>query len=85
MTTADYEYNGLAGCVVQRRSRATGRLVGLYQSHQAGMESDPALPWSTVCEVHGILVCHSTLALARAHLSDPAGWCELCRHGKDKQ
>lgn len=77
--SVQYEFNGLAGCVIQRKSRATGRLVGLYQSHQAGMESDPALPWATVCETHGVLVCHSTLILAGSHLSDPQGWCEQCR------
>ena len=58
-----------------------------------GGESDPPIPslrgaqtrgpWVTVCEVHDNLVCHPTLALAKAHAADPAGWCEDCRHYLD--
>lgn len=52
-----YDFNGLAGCVEQRKSRETGLLVGLYHAEQAGM--DPAAgAWATVCEAHGHLVSH---------------------------
>lgn len=74
----EYAFNGLLGCVVQQRSRITGALVGLYQAEQAGMDAE-AGRWSTVCETHGSCVNHSTLAAARAHLSDPTMWCEACR------
>lgn len=74
-----YTFNNLAGCVVQRISRITKTLVGLYSSEQSGMESDPELPWSTVCEVHHTLVSHETLAAARATLPDPTNWCDDCR------
>ena len=74
-----YAFNGLAGCVVQRKSRKTGTTVGIYQANQAGMESDPESPWATVCEVHHTLVCHTSLKLAFHHAPDPTGWCEDCR------
>ncbi len=74
-----YDHNGLAGCVEQRRNRITGFMVGVYHCVQAGMEDDPTIPWATVCEEHNMLVCHPTLALARSHAADPQGWCEDCR------
>jgi len=74
-----YEHNGLSGCVSQTRSRLTGTLVGLYHGEQSGIESDPDVPWVTVCEEHHTLVCHRTLELARSHQPDPCGWCQDCR------
>ncbi len=74
----EYSFNGLAGCVVQRKARQTKLLVGLYQAEQAGMESDSETPWATVCETHGSIVCHPTFQIAQSHLSDPVGWCEVC-------
>lgn len=75
-----YDFNGLAGCVMQRRSRVTGTLAGLYQAEQAGMDPE-AGNWVTVCEDHSTCVNHATLAAARAHLSDPTMWCDDCRGG----
>lgn len=77
--TRAYDAAGLAGCVEQRRARQTGRLVGLYRNDQAGLDDDEGrAPWSTVCEEHGHIIAHASLALARLHLSDPLGWCEQC-------
>lgn len=76
--TRDHKFNGLAGCVVQRRSRTTGHVVGLYHAEQAGMDPDSGA-WATVCEEHSSICNHDTLALARAHLGDPTMWCEQCR------
>jgi hypothetical protein len=73
-----YAFNDLAGCVVQRRSRRTGTLAGLYEAQQAGLDPD-AGRWVTVCEDHATCVNHETLAAARAHLPDPGTWCEACR------
>lgn len=81
----EYSFNGLAGCVIQRVSRETGTLVGLYQADQAGMESDPETPWATVCEEHHTLVCHTTLALAKDHLGYPTNWCEGCQEAVEKR
>jgi hypothetical protein len=72
-----YGYNGLAGCVAQVKNRETGRLVGLYRNDQADLDDDDGA-WSTVCEPHGMLVNHATLALARSHLAAPGDWCEDC-------
>lgn len=77
--TKVYEFNNLAGCVSQTKSRITGTLVGIYHGEQSGMESDPDCPWQTVCEEHSTLVGHSSLKLAREHAPDPTNWCEGCR------
>lgn len=74
----EYDFNGLAGCVSQRKAQTTGTLVGVYHGAQSGMEMDPEYPWITVCEVHANCVSHSTLALAKSHAADPEGWCEDC-------
>jgi hypothetical protein len=75
----EYGFNNLAGCVSQSRSRITGTLVGIYHGEQSGMESDPDVPWVTVCEAHNTLVGHPSLRLARHHAPDPTGWCQDCQ------
>lgn len=79
----EYDFNGLAGCVEQRKSRASGLMVGLYHAEQAGMDPE-AGKWATVCEAHGQIVNHASLCLARFHLADPEGWCEVC-NGTEKE
>jgi hypothetical protein len=71
------------GLVLQRKARSTGTLVGLYKSDDAGIESDPEYPWSTVCEPHGGVVCHETRKAAEAALSHPEDWCPTCQEGGD--
>lgn len=74
-----YHFNGLTGCVVQRKARSTGTLVGLYNGEQADLDTDGGTaPWSTVCEVHGTVISHSSRKLAESHLSSPQDWCEDC-------
>jgi len=58
-----YSLGGVAGLVESRRNRLTGTTIGLYQSLQSGIDSHPEWPWTTVCEEHGTLVCHRTLAI----------------------
>jgi hypothetical protein len=77
-----YEFNGLAGCVVQSRARTTRTIVGVYNSVQSGMENDPSIPWLTVCEEHGEVVGHCTLAIAREWASAPDTWCEDCQENR---
>jgi hypothetical protein len=36
------------GLVAYRKAQSTGTHVGLYRSLEAGIESDPELPWATV-------------------------------------
>jgi hypothetical protein len=73
----NYDFNDLAGCVVQQKSRTTGHLVGLYEADQALLDSSSGR-WATICEAHGHIVNHETLRHARSHLGDPCGWCEAC-------
>ena len=67
-----------SGCLKLRTTRK-GVRVGLYRSLEAGMESDPDHPYSTVCEEHNTLVCHETRRSAEQCLSHPEMWCEECR------
>lgn len=80
-----YHFAGLAGCVVQNISKKTGTLTGLYASLQSGMESDPELPWVTVCEPHNTLVGHPTMDAARYTLPDPTNWCDDCRENEKEK
>jgi hypothetical protein len=73
-----YAFNDLAGCVVQRKNRITGLLVGLYNAGQAGMDEESG-KWATVCETHSTICNHETLAAAKSHLADPTMWCEECQ------
>lgn len=84
MRIRHYSFSGLAGCVVQRRVRSTKTLVGVYHAEQAGIDSDPENPWVTVCEEHGSIVTHRTLAMAMSQLPDPSEFCEDCREEEEE-
>lgn len=74
-----YAYNGLAGCVEQHKARETGRVVSIVRNDQAKLDdNDGEYPYSTICDEHGFIVAHHTLALARRHATNPLGWCEVC-------
>lgn len=75
--TADYaDYAGLRQ---MRRCRRTGHMVGIYYGPEAELDTDDGRqPWSTVCEEHGTVCCHETLALARWHAPYADEWCEEC-------
>lgn len=79
-----YSFDGYAGCVTRFKSRATGTLVGLYASDEAGMECDPEFPWTTVCEAHNALVSHASLSLAM-QARDPSMWCEECQSAQERE
>lgn len=64
-----------AAAIVRRRARSTGTVVALYR---ATYESDPSIPWETVCEDHGGIVCHPTRRIAEGWLSHPEDWCPSC-------
>ena len=76
--TKYYCFNGLAGCVQQRKAQETGTLVGVYNAEQSGMEEDSTCKWLTVCEEHHNNVGHLTLKLALHHAVNPKGWCGAC-------
>lgn len=71
----------LAGCRQMRRTRQ-GAVVGIYNAREAHLD-EAGGAWATICEDHGVVVNHDTLALARWHASDPIGWCEECREGNE--
>lgn len=77
--------HGNAGCIQMRRARSTGTMVGVYDSLQAGMETDPSAAWMTVCEEHSSCVGHRTRKLALSHAAEPEGWCEDCREKIDRE
>lgn len=67
-----------AGLRQYNRSRVTGHYVGVYDGEAAGMDTEGGR-WQTVCEPHGAILCHETLALAKAFAPDGDEWCEECR------
>ena len=67
-----------AGVVAYHRARSTGTHVGVYRANEAGIESDPATPWATVCTDHAGVVCHTTRADAISWASRPHEWCPTC-------
>ena len=72
------EASNRAGCVQLRYCRDTGFLVGVYRSAEAGIEADPASPWTTLCEKHGLCCCHPNKRLALSHAAMPE-WCAECQ------
>lgn len=71
------------GRVEARKARSTGTLVGLYRSAEGGIESDPELPWSVVCEDHGGVLSMETRAMASTAMSQPDDWCPVCSGQED--
>lgn len=56
---------------------APALFVGVYDGREAGMDTD-AGRWQTVCEAHGGIISHQSLALANEHAPHPGEWCEWC-------
>lgn len=67
-----------AGLRQYRRARTTGTHVGVYNGEEAGMDTGGGCPWSTVCEEHGGVVSHPTLAAAKLFAPHPNEWCPTC-------
>lgn len=59
-------------------AQTTGTLVVVVDGEAAGLDVEGGR-WSTVCDDHGTVIAHDTLALAKSHAADPAGWCEECQ------
>lgn len=78
----DVERDRRAGCLILRRSRSSGTVVGLYRADEAGLDAD-AGPFATVCEDHGGIVNHRTRSIAESHLSHPIEWCPRCQGDED--
>lgn len=67
-------YAGLRSWTV---ARSTGTQVGVYDGEPAGMDTAGGR-WQTVCEPHGNIISHQTLALALAFRACPEQWCDRC-------
>ncbi len=68
------------GAVLVRRSRQTGRLIGLYQDFDGA-------PWAIICEDHSQVSNFEHRygpAGAQALMADPMTWCEVC-NGNDTE
>jgi hypothetical protein len=59
----------LAGCGFPLGAEVSGE--------EAGMDTEGGR-WQTVCEPHGYIISHRTMALARSHASCPEKWCGPC-------
>lgn len=73
----DAELSSRAGCVALRYNRQ-GMLVGIYRSDEAGLESDPELPWSVVCEAHGGIISTQSRRFAESAAAS-TDWCPTCQ------
>lgn len=67
------------GRIALSTAKSNGARVGLYDGVAAGMDTDGGR-WQTVCEEHGHIISHRTLALARSFMPDVAEWCETCAY-----
>jgi len=66
------------------RSRETGTDVTTGHADDLGLDvgeydGTELTRWYNVCEAHGAIVGHQTLALARSFAAVPSEWCEDCR------
>lgn len=67
------------GVVQARKARQNGALVLVVNGDQYGVDTDGGeAPWSTICEDHGWIVSHRSLATAKSHAPVPTEWCEPC-------
>lgn len=66
-----------AGLIESKKRRATRTVVSIYRAEEGGFDPDGG-PYVTICEDHGTICNHRTLALARSH-APWAEWCEDCQ------
>lgn len=82
-TVKTYNLGGIKGLVAKSVAMSTGVTVFLFHGDQSGLESDPEVPWMTVCEEHASCVGHKTLKDARSWMAEPQMWCEGCQGKND--
>jgi hypothetical protein len=66
-----------AGLRSYSKARSTGTIIGVYDGIEAELDTDGGR-WQTVCEPHGWIISHRTLALALSFASCPEEWCDYC-------
>lgn len=73
----EYDFNNHVGCVIQRRSRQTGLLYGVY--HGVRSDLDVNAKRITLCEKHSTTAPSDALNSAKQITTSPVDWCEKCR------
>lgn len=68
----------MTAALTSKRNRQTGTHIVVGHATDVGLDDDPEYPWWTICEEHGRVCSHPTLALARVHGAYPNGWCGVC-------
>ena len=61
------------------RARSTGVDVTTAHGLELGLDVETEGSWYNVCDTHGFICSHTSLALARAFASAPEEWCAVCR------
>lgn len=68
------------------RARSTGTHVITGHADDVGLDRGVSeydgvetTRWYNICDEHGSIVGHQTLALAKAFAAAPEEWCESCR------
>lgn len=75
---------GLPGVRSARYARSTGTLVFVCDGDAQDLDTeDGRLPWYTVCDDHGGVCAHETIAEARDWASAPEEWCPTCQDIRD--
>lgn len=59
------------------RNRMTRTHITVCHGDDEGLDTTDDGPWYTICDEHGSLCSHTTLALAKSHAADPS-WCDEC-------
>ncbi len=65
--------------IQERRARSTGTIVQVVDNRDGNIDTDPDLPWFTICCDHGGCVGHPTRRLAVSWASEPENWCPTCQ------
>lgn len=75
--TSDYAQDALARGVGSHLSTPPVYYVVVVDGDAAGLDTAGGR-WQDVCDYHGGVCSHETLALALRFASTPEDWCELC-------
>ena len=71
------EARSFAGFRSASIARSTGTLVLVLDGEPAGLDTEGGR-WQTICDDHGGICSHDTLALASSFASAPEQFCESC-------
>lgn len=81
--TARIYVGGIRRTYTHRGLSNVTTLVVDTHAPDACFDSGDDLRWATICETHGGVCSHWTLADAIAHAPDPDLWCPYCQTARD--